>query len=67
MTPDILARVYETQLLRELVLGEECSNMSLLTMLKSSEGTVIGKLLGNKYFQLYRNSIYFSFPKRNIF
>jgi len=67
MMPDILACVLELQPLGQLALGEYCSNLSLVTMLKNSEGTVIGTLLGNKYFQLYKNSIYSSFPKRNIF
>jgi hypothetical protein len=31
--------------------------VALITMLKkNSEGTVIGKLLGNKYFEQYENS-----------
>ena len=67
MTPDILACVYELQPLRELAMGEYCSTVSLVTTLKSSERTVIGNFLGNKYFQLYKNSIYSSFLKRNIF
>jgi len=58
MTPDILACVYELRLLRELSLGEDCSNLSLVRMLKNSEGTVIGKLLGNKYFQLYKKTVF---------
>jgi len=51
MKPDILACVYELQLLRELAPGEDCSTVSRVTMLQNSEGTVIGKLLGNKYFE----------------
>jgi len=34
MTPDILAWVYELKLLRELALAEDCSTVSLVTMLK---------------------------------
>jgi len=67
MTPDILAYVSEMQLLRELALGEDCSAVPLVTMLTNYEGTVTGKLLFNKYFRLYKTSIYYSFPKRNIF
>jgi hypothetical protein len=67
MTPDIVAYVSEIQLLTELALGEGRSTVLHVTMLKNSEWTVIGMLLGNKYFQLYKNSIYSSFPKRNIF
>jgi hypothetical protein len=66
MTPDALAYVSEMQLLTELALGKECSTVSLGTTLKNSEGTVIGKLLGNKYFQLYK-TVFISFPKINIF
>jgi hypothetical protein len=51
MTSDILACVYELQLLGELALGEDCSTVSRVTMLQKFEGTVIGKLLGNKYFE----------------
>ena len=51
MTSDILVCVYEIQLLRQLALCEDCSTVSLVTTLKNSEGIVIGKLLGNKYFE----------------
>ena len=51
MTSDIPACVYEMQLLRKLALGEDCSTVSLVTTFKNSEGTVIGKSLGNKYFE----------------
>jgi hypothetical protein len=44
------------QLLRELALGKDYSTVPLVTMLKNSKGTVIGKLLRNKYFELYKNS-----------
>jgi hypothetical protein len=67
MTNDTLAYVSEMQLLTELALGEDCTTVSLVTMFKNSEGAVIGKLLGNKYFQLYKDNIYSSFPTRNIF
>jgi hypothetical protein len=67
MTPNILACVYELQLLGEVTLGEDCSTVSRVTMLQNFEGTVIGKSLGNKYFQLHKNGMYSSFPKINIF
>jgi hypothetical protein len=67
MMPGILAYVSAMHLLRELALDEECSTVPLVTMLKNSEGTVFGNLLCNKYLQLYKTSIYSSFPKKNIF